>query len=108
MLSRRSFFLGLVAAPAVLRLGLWMPVRSAPPVGFTGWDMSAEGALVRALHRDLGDALIHAMRDAAPLHYDCRCVVTISEVCERVLASYEPAALAAHVDASYKFMMKQG
>ena len=35
MISRRKCLTGLIAAPAVLRLGLWMPVRPLPlPINF--------------------------------------------------------------------------
>lgn len=50
-MNRRGFLTGLVAAPAVLRLGLYMPVKKILPVRFEITTPTVEEAILHAMQR---------------------------------------------------------
>ncbi len=100
-ISRRLFLTGLVAAPAVLRLGLWMPVKAQPLVGFTDYDLtSAEARLARAIQNDL----TVLMANNTPIRYNDSGIKLISDACTRAITAYDPVAWQAHVDRVFNLL----
>ena len=100
--TRRSFLVGLIAAPAVLRLGLWMPVKAQPIVV---WGLAESPVEYDAawLQSQVEKHLTEMMQSERPIFYNNYGYQLVNLAAQRVIAEHSPAEWQAHVDRSYRF-----
>ena len=106
--SRRSFLIGLVAAPAVLKLGLWMPIRPIPalPTLISYEDGKIfEFQSARSLNALLSDELLGLLSSKEPLFYNHQGFGIITEAARSAVAKYSPAQRQTLIDQSFRFVI---